>query len=76
MCCLMTLTAVLEKAEEGGFTIYLKEFPGVISEGETQNEAVANLADAFETYLEWKLQAKLEETKAQSDSERLELVVG
>jgi predicted RNase H-like HicB family nuclease len=52
----MTLTAVLEKAGEGGFTIYLKEFPGVISEGETQNEAVANLADAFETYLEWKLQ--------------------
>ena len=25
----MTLTAVLEKAGEGGFTIYLKEFPGV-----------------------------------------------
>ena len=56
----MQLTAHLEPAEEGGFTATLKEFPEVISEGEDQEEALANLMDALGTYLAWKSARQLQ----------------
>jgi len=39
--------AVICPEEEGGFSAYSLRLPGVASQGETENEAVANLADAF-----------------------------
>ena len=42
------LTAVFEPASEGGFTCHFEEMPEVFSEGETVDEARANLWDAFE----------------------------
>jgi predicted RNase H-like HicB family nuclease len=50
----MPLTAHLECADEGGFTAALKGFPEVISEGDDQEQALANLMDALATYLAWK----------------------
>jgi predicted RNase H-like HicB family nuclease len=44
-----TLTAVFEPCDEGGFHAYIKEIPGVHSEGETVEEAQANLMDALNT---------------------------
>lgn len=43
----LTLTAVFEPAPEGGYTCHFEEFPEVFSEGETLEEARANLADAL-----------------------------
>lgn len=50
-----SLTAVLiEDHRAGGFTAYIAEFPEVISEGETKEEAYQNLLYAFKEILEFK----------------------
>ena len=48
----MTLTAVYTEVPEGGYTATIEEIPGVISEGESIEEARANLADALRMVLE------------------------
>jgi len=48
----MKLQVVLEPSEEGGFTVYVPALPGCISEGETEEEAMANIREAVELYLE------------------------
>ena len=40
-------TIVFQECEEGGFTAYIKEFSGAISEGETALEAGLNAFDAL-----------------------------
>ena len=47
----MHMTAVLTPAEEGGFVAYNPE-TGTGSQGETLEEAIANLKEAVELYLE------------------------
>jgi predicted RNase H-like HicB family nuclease len=46
------LKVVLEPSDEGGFTAYVPSLPGCISEEETAEEAMANLREAVELYLE------------------------
>jgi predicted RNase H-like HicB family nuclease len=48
----MRFKVVLEPAEEGGYTVYVPSLPGCISEGETIEEALANIKEAIELYLE------------------------
>ena len=48
----MKLTIVLEPQEEGGFTVYAPSLPGCISQGETKEEAIKNIKEAIELYLE------------------------
>ena len=48
----MKVKVVLEASEEGGFTVYVPSLPGCISEGETEEEALANIREAIELYLE------------------------
>jgi predicted RNase H-like HicB family nuclease len=47
----MELTAVLTPAEEGGYVAYNPE-TGTTSEGESIDEALANLKEATSLYLE------------------------
>ena len=47
----MTLTAVLTPAEEGGF-VALNPETGTTTQGESVEEAVTNLREATELYLE------------------------
>ncbi len=47
------LTAVFEPAPEGGFTCHFEELPEVFSEGETLEEAKANLLDALTQILDY-----------------------
>jgi predicted RNase H-like HicB family nuclease len=49
----LTLTAVFEPAPEGGFTCHFEELPEVFSEGETLDEAKANLVDALTQVMEY-----------------------
>jgi predicted RNase H-like HicB family nuclease len=44
--------AVIESQSEGGFTAYVPGLPGCVSEGETYEEALANIREALELYLE------------------------
>jgi predicted RNase H-like HicB family nuclease len=48
----MKLTVVLEAQEEGGYTAYIPSLPGCISQGETKEEALKNIKEAIELYLE------------------------
>ena len=48
----MRIKIVLEPSEEGGFTVYAPSLPGCISEGDTKEEALANIREAIELYLE------------------------
>jgi predicted RNase H-like HicB family nuclease len=49
----LKLTAVFEPAPEGGFTSHFEELPEVFSEGETLEEAKANLLDALTQVMEY-----------------------
>jgi predicted RNase H-like HicB family nuclease len=42
----------LVPAEEGGYTVYVPALPGCISEGDTREEALANIKEALALYLE------------------------
>ena len=67
----MKLTVMLEPSEEGGFTVLVPALPGCISEGSTREEALKNIQEAIELYLE-----PVEDDLAlQSEAELLELVV-
>ena len=48
----MKLKVVIESSEEGGFTVYVPSLPGCVSEGETEQEAMQNIREAIELYLE------------------------
>ena len=48
----MKLTVVLEPQEEGGYTVYVPSLQGCVSQGETKEEALKNLKEAIELYLE------------------------
>ncbi len=48
----MRFKVVLEPSDEGGYTVYVPSLPGCISEGETVEEALKNIQEAIELYLE------------------------
>ena len=48
----MNIKVVLEPSEEGGFTVYVPALPGCISEGKTKEDALKNIREAIELYLE------------------------
>jgi predicted RNase H-like HicB family nuclease len=48
----MKLKIVLEPSEEGGYTATVPVLPGCISEGDTREEAIANIREAIDLYLE------------------------
>jgi len=48
----MKLKIVLEPSDEGEYTVYVPSLPGCISEGNTKEEAIANIKEAIELYLE------------------------
>ncbi len=48
----MTLRVVLEPSDEGGHTVYVPSLPGCISEGNTKEEALADIREAIELFLD------------------------
>lgn len=48
----MNYKVVLEAQEEGGYTIYVPALPGCVSQGETVDEAMDNIREAIDIYLE------------------------
>jgi len=46
------LKVLLEPVEEGGYTAYVPSLPGCISEGDSREEALRNIQEAIELYLE------------------------
>ena len=48
----MKLKIVFEPSDEGGYTVYVPSLPGCISEGNSKEEALNNIKEALELYLE------------------------
>jgi len=48
----MKIRVVLEPSDQGGYTITVPSLPGCISEGDTKEEALRNIREAIELYLE------------------------
>lgn len=48
----MKLKVILEPSDEGGYTVYVPSLPGCISEGENIEDAIKNIKEAIELYLE------------------------
>jgi len=48
----MRLRVVLEPSDEGGYTVYVPALPGCISEGDSREEALENIREAIQLYLE------------------------
>jgi len=63
-------TAILEPAEERGYVVKCIELP-VASQGDTKEEALANIKETVEGYLE----VKAELLRDQVKGERVEIIV-
>lgn len=48
----MKLQVILEPSDEGGYTVSVPALPGCISEGDNIDEALENIQEAIELYLE------------------------
>lgn len=48
----MKYIVVLEPQEEGGYTVYVPSLPGCVSQGENTEEAMTNIREAIEVYLD------------------------
>lgn len=48
----LTLTAIYEEAEEGGYIGYVAELPGANTQGESLEEVRENLGEAIQLILE------------------------
>jgi len=48
----MTFKVVLELSEEGGYTVYVPALLGCLSKGDTVEEALQNIREAIQLYLE------------------------
>lgn len=48
----MRIKVILEPSEEGGYTAIVPSLPGCISEGNSKDEALNNIREAVELYLE------------------------
>jgi antitoxin HicB len=48
----MRYTVVLEQEPDGGYSVSVPALPGCHSQGDTRDEALANIREAIELYIE------------------------
>ena len=53
----MEIKIVLDKQDEGGFTVYVPTLPGCISQGDSVDEALRNIKEAIALHLETEVSA-------------------
>ena len=69
----MKLTAVFEPAKEGGYVGWFDEMPGVQSQGDSLEEARANLRDALKLSIDYLRERARQESSPQSFREEFEV---
>jgi len=67
----MKFRVILEPSEEGGYTAIVPSLPGCVSEGDTREEALKNIREAIELYL----QPVEDDLSFSPDSEQLEIAL-
>jgi predicted RNase H-like HicB family nuclease len=48
----MRYTVVLEQEPDGGYVVSVPALPGCVSQGDTRSEALSNIREAIELYIE------------------------
>lgn len=59
----MEYSAVFEEEQEGGYSVWVPTLPGCASQGETLQEAIANIQESISLYLEGNDSTKMEEDR-------------
>lgn len=67
--------AVFEKEEDGGYSVWIPDLPGCASQGENLEEAIENIKEAAELYLEDADSDKIEEGTLHKDRFILPVVI-
>ncbi len=49
---MMGYTVVLEQEPDGGYVVTVPALPGCVTQGDTRDEAIRNVREAIELYLE------------------------
>jgi predicted RNase H-like HicB family nuclease len=66
----LNVRVILEPSEDGGYTVRVPTLPGCISEGDDREEALANIREAIQLYLE-----PVEDDMTLADGEVVEIAV-
>ena len=48
----MSYTVILEREADGGFVVSVPALPGCVSQGDSREEALSNIREAIELYVE------------------------
>ena len=48
----MKYTVIIEQGRESGYVVYVPALKGCVSQGETKDEALKNIKEAVEAYIE------------------------
>lgn len=48
----MRYTVVLEQEADGGYVVSVPALPGCVSQGDTKSQAIANIREAIQLYIE------------------------
>ena len=48
----MGYTVILEQEADGGFVVHVPALPGCVSQGDTRDEALENIREAIELYIQ------------------------
>jgi predicted RNase H-like HicB family nuclease len=48
----MKYTVILERESDGGYVVSVPVLPGCVSQGDTRDEALANIREAIDLYVE------------------------
>lgn len=59
--------AVFEKEADGGYSVWIPDLPGCVSQGDALEEAMVNIKEAIELYLEDADSDKVDEGKVHKD---------
>ena len=59
--------AVFEKEEDGGYSVWIPDLPGCASQGDSLEQAIENIKEAAELYLEDADRDKIEEGNLHKD---------
>ncbi len=49
---LVRYTVVLEQEDDGGYVVSVPALPGCVTQGDTRDEALANVREAIKVYME------------------------
>jgi len=58
---ILEYAAVLQEEENGGYSVWVPSLPGCASQGDTVEEAMKNIREAIELYLEYDKEEPMED---------------